>query len=301
MAMLIATENLVFRMDDERPEQIYQNGRVRAIACSDSVSAIVSDEGMTILSDQTSLHPFPEADRVECVDIVKEDHILIGAEGPHIFQYGGDSVTQIESFAQLDCRENFYTPWGGPASVRSFAHTDDGYLYADIHVGSIMRSPDRGNTWEPVTPDLHEDVHQVITRSADPDTVYANTADAVYISEDRGASWGHRDTGLPYSYGRAIAVHPDDGDCLLASVSRGPHGDADGRLYRSEDRGRTWSHVSAGFPESTTGNIDTFQIAYTNDARCWATVDHDLYVSEDRGETWKILWSSPTPINSLAT
>ena len=43
--------------------------------------------------------------------------------------------------------------------MRSLAHSGD-WVFADIHVGS-MRSPDRGTTWEPVTPDLDADVHQV--------------------------------------------------------------------------------------------------------------------------------------------
>ena len=32
------------------------------------------------------------------------------------------------------------------------SHGDHDWIYADVHVGSIMRSPDHGTTWEPVTP-----------------------------------------------------------------------------------------------------------------------------------------------------
>lgn len=301
--MLIATDNAVYQMSDGHPYPIYENGPVRAIARAGSrdLIAIVSDEGLTVhQGDTVTRNEMPDTNRVEAVDILDDGQMLVGTEGPHIYRFSDGAIERIESFAKMKSREDFYTPWGGPASVRSLAHTREGWVYADIHVGSIMRSRDRGHTWEPVTPDLHEDVHQVVTLPSEPNTVYANTADAVYVSEDRGSSWEHRDGGLPYSYGRAIAVHPDDGDCLLATVSRGPHANVDGRLYRSDDRGRSWSHVTAGFPASTEQNIDTFQIEFTQDGRGWAAADRDLFVSEDRGQTWKVVWSAPDPVRQIA-
>ena len=69
---------------------------------------------------------------------------LVGEEGP---------AERVVAFDELACREEWYTPWGGPPAVRTFAKTQDGFCYADIHVGSIMRSPDEGISWEPVTPE----------------------------------------------------------------------------------------------------------------------------------------------------
>ena len=75
-----------------------------------------------------------------------------------------------------------------------------------------MRSPDEGISWEPVTPELHKDVHQVATCPADDNRVYANTQNGVYISADRGNSWVNRIEGLPRRYGTGVAVHPADPD-----------------------------------------------------------------------------------------
>lgn len=300
--MILATRTVLYRMAGDRPEDLYQNGRIRAIAESGDTIAIVSNDGLALFYDGSERHqPLHDVDRVEALDILEDRRILIGTEGPHILEVTSETPTALESFDDLDCRNDFYTPWGGPAAVRSLAHTGDGWIFADIHVGSIMRSPDGGGSWEPVTPELHEDVHQVVVRDGHPDTVYANTADAVYVSNDRGDSWSHRTEGLAYSYGRAIAVHPDDGDCLIATVSRGPHGDADGRLYRSDDCGRSWTHVTNGFPDSSSQNIDTFQIAFSSDGRAWAAIDRDLYVSEDRAHSWKVHWTAPDPIKRIAT
>jgi len=131
--------------------------------------------------------------------------------------------------------------------------------------------------------------------------IYANTANAVYVSEDRGKSWSHKAKGFPYRYGRAIAVDPEDADCIMATISRGPHANVGGRLYRSDDQGNSWEHVTKGFPKETSSNIDTFQIAFSDDGRAWAAVNHNLYVSSDRGESWSVYWTAEDPIKMIAS
>jgi photosystem II stability/assembly factor-like uncharacterized protein len=298
--MLIATQKSVFELSGNKPELCFEGESILGIATNGSLSVVVSQTGLTVSDGTTSIAEVAAPDGVESVAILDDRTVLLGTEGPHIFMWSGQDLSQVAGFEALECREDFYTPWGGPAAVRSFAHTSDGSVYAAIHVGSIMRSHDRGQTWEPVTPDLHEDVHQVVTHPQHPDAVFANTADAVYISEDRGASWSHRAEGLPYHYGRAIAVHPEDGDCLVCSVSRGPHTNVGGRLYRSEDRGESWEHVTKGFPGEISSNIDTFQIAFSDDGRAWAAVDQNLYVSDDRAKTWSVFWTADAPIKMIA-
>lgn len=127
---------------------------------------------------------------MECLTPTRGDRIdlLIGTEGAHLYRLRGDGTAaqRVKTFEELACRGTWRTPWGGPPSVRSLARTSDGWIYADIHVGSIMRSPDNGETWEPVTPTLNEDVHQVDTTPASSKHVYANTARGVYVSSDRG-------------------------------------------------------------------------------------------------------------------
>ena len=188
------------------------------------------------------------------------------------------------AFDELACREEWYTPWGGPPAVRTFAKTQDGFCYADIHVGSIMRSPDEGISWEPVTPELHKDVHQVTTCPADDNRVYANTQNGVYVSADRGHSWEHRFHGLPRRYGTAIAVHPADPDLLIATVQNGPRGGG-AWLCRSENGGATWTHLNDQLTEST-DRISTGYIAFTSDGTAWAVIGKTLYIGKDRATDW---------------
>lgn len=228
--------------------------------------------------------------------------LLLGTEPPHVYRVEADvgSAVRMETFEQLDCRAEWYTPWGGPPAVRSMARGGGETVYADIHVGSIMRSEDGGHTWHPVTPQLHKDVHQVNTTPAAANRVYANTADAVWVSCDCGDSWQHRPFPVEVTYGRAIAIHPENPDCLLATVSDGPHGeDVHGRLFRSEDAGGSWTHVTNGFPDSTRDNINTHRVAFDSGGTAWVAVAETLYRSNDGGVRWKEVWNAPDEIELL--
>lgn len=240
----------------------------------------------------TAVLQLPHPDTVE---------LLVGTEGAHLYRCLAGPAERIEAFDQLDCRQQWYTPWGGPPAVRTLAGTPDGHVYADIHVGSIMHSPDRGQSWQPVTPELHEDVHEVATSPADPDFVAANTANGPWISTDRGRSWQHRaGDPLDQRYGRAIAIDPSDTDRLLASVSDGPHGDdVHGQLYSSRDGGRSWEHVCQGFPESTPENINTGRLAFSPDGRAWACAGTRLFAS-DPDRRWQLVHEFSSPIEKIA-
>ena len=304
--MLIATREVVYALNGGRtePHTVLEAVGVQAIVEGRSIGLAAREDGSVAVLSQNGARILATGieDPIECLLILEEEPLrfLVGVEAPHVYAVTDGGTERLDAFDALECRDDWHTPWGGPAAVRSMASTGDGWVYADIHVGSIMRSPDRGGAWEPVTPDLHQDVHQVATSPREDDRVYANTARAVYVSHDRGTSWAHRPEGLPYFYGRAIAVHPEEPECLLASVSTGPHGDAQGQLYRTDNGGRAWSHVTDGFPETTRGNIDTFRIGFTPDGGAWSAVGDTLFGSQDLGLSWTSVWEAPSNIRMIA-
>lgn len=299
--MLIATKSAVYLLDgdgNEKPDLLLDGLDVRRVIEGEKRNVVALADGNIILLDGDEirrLHTNIE-DRIDSLCIIKEKplDLLIGTTPPFLYRFGEeDQAARIKSFDELKVRNKWYTPWGGPAAVRSLASTKDGWIYADIHVGSIMRSPDHGNTWEPVTPTLHKDVHQVSTTPASKKSVYANTYLSVYISYDRGNTWEHRSKNLNNRYGRGIAIHPEDPNTILCGVSDGPRGThVHGQLYHTDDAGFNWTHVNKGFPESTRKNIDTFHIAYSENDLAWVSNEETLYMSRDRGKTWSTHWKA---------
>lgn len=308
--MLIATASQVFLADETgNGEPVPLRGADAPAAIDESTNLAVAwlrgGQVLLLRSQIEALRLTTDLDAdVQCLRLLSEVPLvmLVGTDPAHVYRVTGDGCAQqLEGFDRVRGRETWSTPWGGPAAVRSLAD-GGGCLYADIHVGSIARSGDGGDTWEPVDAVIHPDVHQVATCPAAPERLYANTADAVWVSADRGDSWRHCASGIAARYGRAIAVHPADPQLLLASMSRGPDGE-EARLYRSDDGGGSWQHLTDGFPPYLERNIDTFCLAFgSGDAadRAWAAVGDALLRSDDRGRRWRGVWTAPAAIAAIA-
>jgi hypothetical protein len=304
--MIIATKNAVYHLEKNdnvnKPNLLLDGIEVRRVTEGEERNVVATAENNIIILDANKRRLLETgiSDRIDSLCIIDENplDLLIGTTPPYIYRVNEEGpAKRIKTFDDLEVRSQWYTPWGGPAAVRSMASTRDGWVYADIHVGSIMRSPDKGRTWEPVIPSLHKDVHEVSTTPASDRRVYANTYLSVYVSEDNGDSWEHRSEGLNNRYGRGIAVNPEDPDTVLCGVSDGPRGiNVNGQLYYTEDAGRNWTHVIRGFPESTKKNIDTFHIAYTDKDVAWVTDEESIFISRDRGNTWETYWRAPEEI-----
>ncbi|MDE0016117.1 MAG: hypothetical protein OXU51_08025 [Candidatus Poribacteria bacterium] len=316
--MFIATNNAIYAVEDNgngEPIQIHEGtnhqdpGAMVSLSNGQTMMAALSDGTLLFLSGNNEKRiPTNIADPIASLLVVREDPLtlLIGTdEGAYVYRLVGEDgpAERIIAFDELECRKDWYTPWGGPPAVRTFAKTQDGFCYADIHVGSIMRSPDEGISWEPVTPELHKDVHQVTTCPADDNRVYANTQNGVYVSTDRGHSWEHRIEGLPRRYGTGIAVHPADPDLLIATVQNGPRGGG-AWLCRSEDGGATWTQLNDQLTAST-DRIRTGYITFTSEGTAWAVIGDTLYIGKDRAADWHPFWTPPEddgeyPIQTLA-
>jgi len=305
--MLISTRSAVYRLHtgggQREPELLFEGPDVAGIAEKSDVQVVALSDG-DVVSERRRI-PTGVLESISSLLILRGEplELLIGTQGAHLYRLidDGRPARRIEPFERLPCRRAWHAPSGGRRAIRSLAGTADGWVYGDIHVGGVVRSGDFGESWEPVSPELDEDVHQVVTCPSDCRRVYANTGRGVYVSRDRGESWQHRATGLGGRYGRAIAVCSGEPDRILATVSDGPRGgNVHGRLYLTADGGATWRHVSAGFPASTSRNIDTFHVGFAPDGVAWAVVGAALYRGEDGGSRWEPFWRAPQSISVIA-
>jgi len=243
-------------------------------------------EGTEIWTDNRSgwIRKAVSSARVNCLTWLDDERLLAGLAEARV-GFVEDEVIPVESFDAVPERSTWNTPWGGPPDVRSFALSPDGAVYANIHVGWIVRSDDGGTSWTSITDGLEKDVHQVAAHPDYPEVVFAATARGFHLSVDRGAHFERRTEPMPYYYQRACAAFPGT-ETYLCSTSRGPHGEAEAMLFRSEDSGRTWSRA-ADLPEHIPSNIDTYQLTACSDGSAWVVVsDTEVWESRDYGVTW---------------
>lgn len=208
--------------------------------------------------------------------------VVIGTSEAHLYRVAGKGVERIASYDRAKGRSEWFTPWGGPPDTRSLTEDDDA-VYANVHVGGVLRSEDHGESWQP-TIDIEVDVHQVTTGHG---RVYAAGGNGLNVSRDRGATWTASGDGLHADYCRAVAVC---GDSVLLTASTGPRGGRSG-IYRGPIDGSAFERCTAGLPGWFHENVDTYCLDAVPDGSraAFGTGDGRLFISTDQGGTWSQL------------
>jgi hypothetical protein len=208
-----------------------------------------------------------------------DEALLVGTSEAHLYRLTRDALELADGFEDVEGRENWYTPWGGPPDTRSMAVDAAGTVFVNVHVGGIVRSRD-GTTWEP-TIDIDADVHQV---TAAPDgTVLAACARGLATSGDGGDTWATSDDGLHGSYCRSVAVAADT---VLVTASTGPFSKQAAVYRRSRGGGEPFERCGGGLPEWFPSNIDTHCLTARGTLVAFGTDQGEVWVSEDEGRTW---------------
>lgn len=210
--------------------------------------------------------------------------LLIGTAQAHLLRFLDGKLERIESFETVDARDEWYTPWGDPADVRSIAVARDGTIYVNVHVGGVVRSRDSGHSWTP-TVDIEADVHQVIAHPTRADIVLAAAYEGFGVSRDGGDSWRFITDGMHAHYSRAVAV---SGETVLVSASTGPRG-RKSTLYRKPlDSETELVRCREGLPWFD-DNIDTGCLAADGSLVVFGTDDGRVFRSLDGGAHWGLV------------
>jgi len=217
--------------------------------------------------------------------------VWIGADEARLFGLEKGQIAEDEFFREAPGREDWYTPWGAPADVRSMTLDADHTLYINIHVGGIIRYD---NTGLVPTLDISADVHQVSAHPSQKGAVFAATAWGLAQSHN-GHDFDFRTDGLHSNYCRAVAVLEDR---VLVSASTGPSTKR-GRLYAGELWDGQLHPVSAGLPEWFEENLNTHCLVADREA-VYAGVGDTVWRSEDKGESWETLVSDLPMVTCLA-
>lgn len=292
MNLLASTAEGLYRLGEGVGERL-AGGDVTSLAVDgDTVWAVVDDTTLLRGGADGSFTAVSVHDQALRCLLPTGQNLLAGTAGAGLVGLDGDRLVPFDGFTAAPGREHWYTPWGGPPDTRSLAAGRDGTLYANVHVGGILRSTDGGATWVP-TIDIDADAHEIALAG---DLVLAAAALGLAVSDDRGGTWRWRTDGLHARYARAVAAI--DGT-VLVSVSQGPGG-ARSAIYRGPlGLDGLLTRCRQGLPEWFGDNVDTGCLVA--DGRSAAAADGGtVYHSEDGGETWQVLVRDLPPVHHLA-
>ena len=183
-------------------------------------------------------------------------------------------------------RHNFIAPY------LVSAH-DHRVLY---HGGNyVLRSPDRGDSWQPISPDLSQSsspprpsvgAGALAESPLAAGVLFCGTdAGAFWVTQDDGGTWTERSDGLPPAYIRSIHPSRFAATRVYVAMTGINHDDLRAHLFASDDLGRTWRSLRANLPDEPAYAI--LEDAVHEDV-LFAGMYRGVYVSTDRGRSWSL-------------
>ena len=235
------------------------------------------------------------------------------------YQYGGlaryDRRTQERVFLtpQPEAGETAYK-WNWNTPILISPHNPDRIYYAAEY---LFASNDRGNSWEKISPDLTRQIDRnalevmgrvwsvdaiakndstsifgaAIAISESPlaqGLIYVGTDDGVIsVTQDNGATWDRRESvrGVPdMTLVEDIVTSQHSADVAYAVFDNHKRGDNKPYVYRTADRGRTWTAISGDLPAR--GAAHTIAEDHVDPNLLFVGTELGLYYSQDRGTSW---------------
>ena len=203
-----------------------------------------------------------------------------------------------------------------------FSQADEALYYANQFV---MRSRDRGKTWEKISPDLSrmqppvpatldpvtaKDIDQpmstrfgvVYTISPSPlqaTTVWVGTDDGlIHITRDDGKTWTNVTPPPMTAWSKVSQIEAGhfDAETAYASVDRHRIADNKAYIYRTHDGGKTWQNVVAGIPEGAF--VNSVKEDPQAKGLLYAATELRVYISFNDGAQWQPLQNN-MPVTSV--
>ena len=200
-------------------------------------------------------------------------------------------------------RYNWMTPF-------VISHYDPDTIYYGTQM--LMKSPDRGDSWEAISPDLTTDpgpekqgnvpFGTLTSISESPlvsGLIWAGSDDGrVHFTPDDGETWSNVSAGLPALWVSRVVASRHDPRRAYVSFTGYREDDFFAYLFVTEDLGESWDSISGGLPGESINVVGEDPV---RPDLLYVGTDLGVYVSLDRGSSWQSLVSNlpTTPVHDL--
>lgn len=202
--------------------------------------------------------------------------------------------------------------WDAPVIISPHQHTR---LY--FAANKLFRSDDRGNSWKAVSGDLTRQINRndlkIMDRKWGVDAInihrsttdygnivaldesplqegllYVGTDDGlVQVSENGGESWRKIAfvTGVPETtYVNMLVASRHDANTVYAVFNNHKRGDFKPYVYKSTDKGASWTSISSNLPER--GSVYCLAQDHVDPNLIFAGTEFGVFFTSDGGEKW---------------
>lgn len=257
----------------------------------------------------------------------KNGHLYCGVQPAGLFESfdHGKTWSHVKGLRDHPSRPHWSPGAGGLILHSLVRHPDDpDQLWIAISSAGVFYTADGGKTFETRNrgtradffpegqnyPEFGQCVHCLVMAPGEPDLLYQQNHCGMYRSENGGVDWISIEEGLPSTFGFPAAVHPRDPDTLFLLPLNGdsagrfvPNGEA--AVWRTRDRGRTWSDLRNGLPQDN-AYFGVLRQAMATDSLApagvyFGTSGGALFASNDEGDSWSVVAEHLPGISSVET
>ncbi|MBA7562782.1 hypothetical protein ES708_04435 [subsurface metagenome] len=169
----------------------------------------------------------------------------------------------------------------------------------------LFRSPDKGSTWERISPDLtyndpekygdiqYQTIFSISESPLKYGLIYAGTDDGrIHITKNGGKNWSEITSGLMKNKWISRVVASENKMSRVYLTQNGKRDDDFAPyVWKSEDYGNTWDNITSNIP---LGPVNVIREDPSDEKILYAGTDTGVYTSTDRGKSWSVLGDLPT-------
>jgi photosystem II stability/assembly factor-like uncharacterized protein len=204
--------------------------------------------------------------------------------------------------------------WNWDAPLLISPHDNKRLYFA---ANKVFRSDDRGDSWEVISPDLtrqlDRNTFKVMGKVWGPDAVMKNKSTSIYgnivafdesplvegllyagtddgliqVSENGGDSWTKISNvlGVPErTYVNMLRASLHDENVVFAVFNNHKEGDFKPYVYRSNDRGKSWTNISSDLPER--GSVYAIVQDHVDKDLLFVGTEFGVFFTNDGGQNW---------------